>query len=71
MTIETKYSKGDKVFLIDNNKIKHATVVEIYICCKKNREPQVEYRCEIEYENSWSRPEDSLFKTREELIETL
>lgn len=71
MKIETKYSIGDKVFLIDDNKIHQAEVYRVIVCAERKVSPTVRYSVEIEFVKQWDKKEYELFDTKEDLIKTL
>lgn len=72
MKLETKYSIGDKVFLIDDNKIYQAEVYQVNVYAERKLKPVAWYGVMIEYvKNFANMTEDRLFDTKEELIKTL
>lgn len=71
MKIETKYSIGDKVFLIDDNKIHQVEVYGVFLEAKAKQSPIVAYTVQIEYVSQWHKKEYELFDTKEDLIKTL
>lgn len=73
MTIETKYSNGDEVFVIENNKIERLTVCRVIYDEIENQNVLLEY--ELRRHNHTDAIgrffESDMFNTKEELIKSL
>lgn len=72
MTIETKYSKNDKVWLLDNNRLYQGSIKEITVHVSS----VVVIKYEVQIGNStgtWivERNEERLFQTKQELFDSL
>ena len=65
--IKTKYSIGDKVWYISNNKVQALDVTGVHIRVETTDEYKVEYI--LQYD--WHLPEEKLFRSKIELIESL
>lgn len=73
MTIETKYNIGDKVWFIDDNKAKSATIITIGVFVERDMNSQyvsnsVQYGL---YDFPYPYIENYLFPTKEELLKSL
>ena len=73
MTIETKYNIGDKVWFIDDNKVKSATIITIGVFVERDMNSQyvsnsVQYNL---YDFPYPYIENQLFPTKEELLKSL
>lgn len=76
MTIETKYSLDDQVYFMRNNKAEFGTLIGISTRTGKHRRDSkmnegVFYYITCNGYDQEEMPEKSLFKTKEELIETI
>ena len=65
--VKTKYSIGDMVWYISNNRVQALDVTGVRINIESTGECNVEYI--LHYE--WNQPEDKLFKSKKELLESL
>lgn len=65
--IKTKYNIGDKVWYISNNKVQALDVTGVRIRVESADECKVEYI--LQYD--WHLPEEKLFRSKTELIESL
>lgn len=73
MTIETKYNIYDEVWSMHSDKPTKSTIVGIYICKTSSKcqlTEQITYYLDIT-SNSVQKHEEHLFKTKEELIQSL
>lgn len=73
MIIETKYNIYDEIWLMYNDKPVKSTIVGIMICKTSNKcqlAEQISYYLDVTSDNIVRR-ETSLFKTKEELINSL
>lgn len=81
MEIKTKYSIGDEVYFIHNNKITHNKISNIDIYIKLSRDKKeillIEYTIDLELstgrlgDNYTTRLESALYSSKEELIKSL
>jgi hypothetical protein len=76
MTIETKYSPGDQVWLMFNNNPKQKTISNINILCYKKGSNSADMNSEYTimytiYGVPNDLPENKVFSTKEELINSL
>ena len=67
LLVKTKYNIGDKVWYISNNQVQRSDVTGVHICVEPTGNCKVEYT--LHYD--WSRAEETLFGSKEELIESL
>lgn len=76
MTIITKYNPGDRVFLLNTNKIEERNIVEVlsrgYKKGTNGNNVNSEYNINYSLEGIIPHfPEDKLFNTKQELLESL
>lgn len=73
MTIETKYNVDDYVFVLDDNKIMNRRIIVVDIWANKDK-VRIDYKMAT-YDNHKNckevYPEDSCFKTKEALLQSL
>ena len=65
--VKTKYNIGDIVWYISNNKVQSLDVTGVRISVESADECKVEYI--LHYD--WHQPEEKLFRSKTELIESL
>lgn len=65
--VKTKYNIRDKVWYISNNKVQALDVTGVRISVESADECKVEYI--LHYD--WHQPEEKLFRSKKELIESL
>ena len=66
--VKTKYNIGDKVWFISDNKVKSLDVTGVSICVESAEGAKVQYI--LHFNTSWI-DEGKLFKTKQELLESL
>lgn len=82
MDIKTKYDIGDKVYAMHNNKVVSFTIDEIEVMFYSKKPQLVKYYSKERYEeysfssgynesHRWYKYEDSLFPSKEELLNSL
>ena len=64
--VKTKYSIGDKVWYISNNRVQSLDVTGVRVCVESKG-------CEVEFilHFDWHMPEDKLFRSKADLLESL
>lgn len=65
--VKTKYKIGDKVWYISDNRVMSLNVTGVRVCVESEEECKVEYV--LHYD--WHQPEEKLFGSKEELLESL
>ena len=67
MEVKTKFSVGDMVLYIYNNKVSHLDVTAVSISIYSDSDPIIKYTLHYDYELD----ESKLFTTKEELLKSL
>lgn len=67
LLVKTKYKIGDKVWYISDNKVQALDVTGVRITVESAEECKVEYI--LHYD--WHHPEETLFRSKKELLESL
>lgn len=76
MTVETKFNVGDKVFLMNDNKVTYAKILNILISVQSQRNSDAVIKYDLmtqspEYKSLRGIEESLLFKDKEDLLKSL
>ena len=67
MIVKTKFDIGDEAWLIDNNQIIHLDITRVIVSAENPENSEVTYS--LHY-SDYEIPENLLFKTKKELLES-
>lgn len=68
IVVKSRYSIGDTVWYISNNRVQSLDITGVRVCVEPERECEVDYI--LHFNSSWIK-EDRLFKSKKELLESL